>query len=82
MRWTLFFVGSTMPPDPQTGLYNPSVGAAASFDGVTWERYGGAAAQLSADATDPAALIEPGRGLLLFVEVKRGLRGIAAAHCP
>ena len=80
-HWTLFAVGfASAPSDAGTG--NPSIGAMGSFDGVHWERYGAATPQLSQPATGPAAILSPGHGLLLYSEIKRGLRAIAAAHNP
>jgi hypothetical protein len=82
LHWGLYFVGTDLTPDDAGTMAHPAIGYAASFDGVTWERFGGAAAQLGAPATGPAVLIQPAHGLMLYVETKRGFRAIAAAHSP
>ncbi|MCE9575088.1 MAG: hypothetical protein K8W52_18195 [Deltaproteobacteria bacterium] len=81
LHWGLFFVG-TNADDPDPAASHPSVGYAGSFDGDAWERFGGAAAQLSAPATGPSVVLPPASGLLIFAETKRGRRALAAATNP
>jgi hypothetical protein len=81
VHWGLYAVGYASAPS-DAGSGNPAIGYAGSFDGDTWERFGGAKAQLSASATGPAVLLTPAQGLLLYTDSKRGLRAIAAAHNP
>jgi hypothetical protein len=81
LHWGLYVVGYDAVPD-DAGSAHPAIGYAGSFDGVSWERFGGAAAQLGAPAVGPAVLLTPANGLLLYVDIKRGLRAIAAAHNP
>ena len=81
VHWGLYAVGFASAPS-DAGSGTPGIGYAASFDGDTWERFGGAAAQLSPTATGPAVLLTPAHGLMLYTDVKRGLRAIAAAHNP
>lgn len=80
-HYGLYYVGyASAPSDAGTG--NPAVGYFGSFDGATWQRFGTEKPQLAAPATGPAVLHTPGHGTMLYVETKRGLRAIAAAHCP
>jgi hypothetical protein len=81
LHWGLYVVGFDVMPD-DAGAGHASIGYAASFDGTTWQRFGGAAPQLSTPASGPAVLLTPAHGLMLYVETKRGLRAIAAAHNP
>ncbi len=81
LHWGLFFVGDNVMPSDAANVI-AAVGYAGSFDGVTWDRFGGAGAQLAAPATGPAVILSPAHGLMLYVEVKRGNRSIAAAHNP
>jgi hypothetical protein len=81
LHWGLYVVGYDAMPD-DAGTAHPAIGYAGSFDGVSWERFGGAAAQLGAPAVGPAVLLTPAHGLMLYVDIKRGLRAIAAAHDP
>jgi hypothetical protein len=81
LHWGLYVVGyATAPSDAGSGT--PSVGYAASFDGIGWQRFGAAKAQLSPSETGPAVVLEPLSGVMLFADVKRGRRAIAAAHTP
>ena len=81
LHWALFVVGYDAMPD-DAGSAHPAIGYAGSWDGASWERFGGPAAQLGAPAVGPAVLITPAHGLMLYVDTKRGLRAIAAAHNP
>jgi hypothetical protein len=81
LHWGLFFVGVNAPSS-DAGLTHPAVGYAGSFDGETWERFGGAAAQLAAPATGPSVVLPPAAGLMIYSELKRGRRALAAAENP
>ena len=76
IRVGLWFTGLAAEPE------RPAVGYAASFDGVTWERFGAEKAQLLPPATGPTVLLGPSYGLMLFAELDRGHLTITAAEHP
>jgi hypothetical protein len=76
-RVHLWFAGTTDMPNVAT-----SIGYVASFDGVTWERFGGLKPMLAAEATSPTVILGAASGLMLFAEpvVVGGRFAIAAAE--
>lgn len=76
-RVHLWFAGATDLPQPQT-----AIGYAASFDGVTWLRFGGAKPMLVSEATGPTVLLEASRGTMLFAQEYRGRLALTAAEHP
>jgi hypothetical protein len=73
-RIHLWFAGTTDDPTPAV-----TVGYAASFDGVTWPRFGGLNPMITADATAPTIVLEASSGLMLFAEPIAGGRFVLAA---
>ena len=60
-RIHLWFSGSTDEPADAV-----AVGYASSFDGITWERFGGEKPMLKADAAQPTVLLDASGGLMLY----------------
>ncbi len=78
-HWGLWFTGTAETPD--AGDAPTAIGFAGSFDGIAWERFGGAEPVLTAPAAGPCVLLDAGTGTLLFDEVDRlHLRISAAVH--
>ncbi len=59
-RVHLWFAGTSDDP-PAT-----SIGYAATFDGLDWQRFGGLKPMLSADASGPTVILQAAGGLMLF----------------
>jgi hypothetical protein len=77
----LFFTGVAI----DDGDAIQSIGYAGSFDGVAFERFGGAAAVLeqgSPSETAPAVLATDTAGILFYGEVKQGTSRIGVALHP
>ncbi len=79
-HWGLWFTGTSEPPD--AGPAPTAVGFAGSFDGQSWERFGGVDPMLVAPAGGPCVLLDGGTGLMLYQEEDRLHLGIAAAVHP
>jgi hypothetical protein len=84
-HWGLWFAGSPLDPeapDAGPGGAETAIGYAGSFDGVRWERFGGAAPVLDGPAAGPCVLLDGPRGVLLFHEEERLRQALTAAVHP
>ncbi|MCA9673697.1 MAG: hypothetical protein H6708_13840 [Kofleriaceae bacterium] len=79
-HWGLWFTGAAEAPD--AGAPPTAVGYAGSFDGDTWERFGGPDPVLGSNAFGPAVVLDGATGVMLFHDQHRLQLGIAAAVHP
>jgi hypothetical protein len=74
-RIHLWFAGTTDLPNDAT-----SVGYVSSFDGLTWERFGGLNPMITADASAPTVVLTAAGGTMLFSEPSGNKTVITAAE--